>query len=136
MENDAPIRNAAAPEVAKDAWIKSQTLLSAADSGEASVGSDDDQPIIKNEMNDTGRRRIETCCTLNLATWKISRVNQIAVIIDSNNVTNGGCPLLTQRITPKIVNVIKARRKSHLAVLNEDDFLNISDISTRKKVAA
>jgi hypothetical protein len=59
IENEDAIKNDAAPAVAKEAWIKSQTLDNASDNGVASGDKEDDQPIIRNEINETGRSKMD-----------------------------------------------------------------------------
>ena len=68
--------------------------------------------------------------------WKIKSRNHIEVIIDSNLVTNGGCPVLLQRIIPKTVNEINPRKQTIRAKLNDDVFLNIIDSKVRKNETA
>lgn len=87
--------------------MNNQVLSSASDNGEAAVGIDDAQPIIRNETSDNGNN-IGTGVVRKRIRWKIDSANQTAVSIDSNRVTNGGCPDSIQRIAPKTVSSIKA----------------------------
>lgn len=60
----------------------------------------------------------------------------MAVIIDSNRVTKGGCPEPTQRIIPSTVSVRKAASIVSRAVLKTAVFLKTNDNSEPKKDAA
>lgn len=60
----------------------------------------------------------------------------MAVIIDSNNVTKGGCPVSAHLIIPKTVNDKKDRKYNVLLAMYIFAFLKINDKRTMKKAEA
>jgi hypothetical protein len=111
-------------------------LVNASDNGDASADKEDDHPIIKNDINETGKSKTLDRILKNCVIWKIKSTNQIDVIIDSNLVTKGGCPVLLQRITPNIVREKNDRKQNKRANLNGTAFLNIIESKVRKNEPA
>lgn len=115
--------------------MNNQVLSRASDNGEAAVGIDEAHPIIKKETSDNGNR-IGSGVDRRRIRWKMRSANHTAVSIDSNRVTNGGCPDSTHRIIPKTVNSTRDTNDRCTPQRDAVCFLNTIQRTVAKKLAA